>query len=142
MRSRLLGAVGCGSVALCFSQWFMETWGNGIVNVPSDMPSDWRVGLLVLLTSLAAVAPGVCAGLVSRTQGLLAGVLTGFAGSVLYSFVRFGLLVHYGTLHLTPHAWTLPFSFLSIFLLASLVYSAAGGAMGELLRSNNRWRSP
>lgn len=141
MRNRLLGAVGCGTVVLCLSQWVMETRAYVIVNGPSNTPSEAQLAALALLTSLAAIAPGLCAGLVSGTRGILAGALTGLVGIVVYSFARFFLLIQHSTFHLT-HRALVPLLFIVIWVLPSLVYCTAGGAMGELLRSNNRWRGP
>jgi hypothetical protein len=113
-----------------------------MVNFASGDSQTLLVGLLLALNSLAMVLPGVCAGFISRTHGILAGALSAISGSAVYGAVKFGLLVHSGEFRLSAHSWSFILVFPIIYGLGLLIASVAGGALGQVLRSKTRLSGP
>jgi hypothetical protein len=140
MKSRTLVALSTGVAALWLTQWgrsqaieaFAEAHWNSetLPLLPSAMMD-------VMLTTLPLL-PGLCAGLICGRRGILIGGLTGLIGGFTYSVLFILFRLHFS--HLS-HFFTsigAPMWF-QIQGLGLIISCAAGGAVGELLRSNNRF---
>ena len=141
MRNRVFVAVALGSVALWLCQWLVQL-GDRVVNAHGEDLHRWPIALLMTISSVAAVLPGLCAGFISGVRGFLVGALAGALGSMSYGAVTTAMLVHSGNLPLRAHTWVAILIFPSIYGVGLVLTCAVGGAAGELLRSNNRWRGP
>jgi hypothetical protein len=97
----------------------------------------WSGVLLNVSFSAVVLLPGFCTGWISGRDGIRLGALTGLIGAITYSAVE-------PTFHMRQ---TLGHYITSgVFLIAvagssfGLVLTcSAGGALGQLLRSNHRW---
>jgi hypothetical protein len=81
--------------------------------------------------------PGFCAGYLAGGHGILVGALTGMLGSITYSalFILFRLHFSHLSHFLTDVGAPMWFQ---MFGLGLTISCAAGGALGEVLRSNKR----
>jgi hypothetical protein len=89
----------------------------------------WKYQLLPLFNGLSAVLPGALVGFVAGRHGLLLGALVGFLGHIG------GVVAWSGPAQeasLTLYA----LSYSAVSALGHTVLSAAGGAAGQVLRSN------
>jgi hypothetical protein len=140
MKRRTLVALSTGVAVLWLTEWgrsraielFAESHWNSetLPLLPSAMMD-------VVLTTLPLL-PGLCAGLVSGRRGILIGALTGLIGALTYSVMFILFRLHFS--HLS-HFFTsigAPMWF-QIEGVGLIISCAAGGAVGEVLRSNNRF---
>ena len=142
MDKRFVSGVVVGALALCLCQLFSRWWVAELINGSTGDWRSWRFALAFALSSTASVLPGLCAGVISGRRGFLAGVLAGALGSVLYGVYDELMQVHAGAFKLNSRTWTAVFIFPTIYAAGLMISSAVGGAAGQMLRSNNRWRRP
>jgi hypothetical protein len=90
----------------------------------------------ITLTSLPLL-PGLCAALISGCRGMLMGALTGLIGGLTYSVVFILIRLHFSHLSHFFTSMGAPMWF-QVQGFGLIISCAAGGAVGELLRSNNR----
>jgi hypothetical protein len=139
MNRRSLVALGAGVAVLWLTQW-----SESRVIPPLLAPRNTNLMVLGTMASSAVMAlvfllPGFCAGCISKRRGIALGALTGLVGSLTYSilFMTVGLY-SLGSLHkLTAGSTLLWFWDAGPGLMLTC---AAGGAAGQLLRSNSRSR--
>ena len=141
MHRRSFIAVGVGVAVLWLTQWAKPHLMESLLPAPTqNFPLLPAVAMDVFLP-VVQLLPGFCAGVISGRRGILLGALTGFIGSATYSALFILFRLHFSHL---DHFFTsvgAPMWF-QIFGLGLTISCAAGGAVGELLRSNNRWRGP
>ena len=141
MRRRPLIAVSVGIAVLCATQWAKPKLMELLMSAPTATLALLPSVLMDVLIAVTPLLPGVCAGYIAERRGILLGALTGFIGSFTYSVLFILFRWHFSHL---DHFFTgagAPMWF-QIFGLGLTISCAAGGALGELLRSNNRWRGP
>jgi hypothetical protein len=98
--------------------------------------------IMDILLAGTPLLPGFCAGYLAGRRGILVGALTGILGSITYSvlFILFHLHFSHLSRFFTDVGAPMWFQMFGLGLTISCV---AGGALGELLRSNNRvWTPP
>jgi hypothetical protein len=138
MDRRSFIAVGVGVAVLWLTQWGQPKVVELLLHSPMRNSALLRAVTLGALLALVSLLPGVCAGAISRGRGILLGMLTGLIGGVTYSVLFF--LTRPQFLHLGHFSGALLWFWGSGPGL--ILTCAAGGAAGQLLRSNNRWRGP
>jgi hypothetical protein len=141
MRRTSLIAVGTGIVVLWLTQWGQVPAIDVLPPSPTAPFPYLSVMLLDLLLAAASLLPGFCAGLIAGRRGILLGTLTGLIGSLTYSVLFMGARLY--SLH-SWHAFTLSTAFLWFWSAGPglTLKCAAGGAAGEVLRSNKRLERP
>jgi hypothetical protein len=140
MRRVYIISVGTGIAVLWLTQWALTQWIQRTVITPNGWLSGfvWSQALTDLFIGFALLAPGVCAGWISRRHGILVGALTGALGIITYNVIgsRFLYAIHHR------------FDFADIYWgfwsaqLRLILTCAAGGAAGQIMRSSNRWSGP
>jgi hypothetical protein len=141
MRHRSLIAVCIGIAVLWLTQW-------GGPKVFTLLASSSRTNFaflpataLAVLLAVVSLLPGFCAGAIAGRRGIVLGALTGLIGGLTYCVLFSMFKPHFSHLSHFFSAIGLPEWFWS-FVPGLIITCAAGGATGELLRSNNRWRRP
>jgi hypothetical protein len=134
-------AVGIGVAVLWLTQWGQPKVVELLLHSPMKNFPFLRAATLGVLLALVSLLPGFCAGVISGRRGILLGMLTGLIGGMTYSVLFFLIRLHFLHLgHFSTSAGALLWFWGSGPGL--LLTCAAGGAAGQLLRSNNRWSGP
>jgi len=128
MNRRPLAAVAVGIAVLWLTQW----------GKPHLMGSLRMMDVFIPIVQLL---PGFCAGIIAGRRGILLGALTGFIGGATYSTFLFIFRAHVPAMDRFFSSLGAPLWF-QFFSFGLIITCAAGGAVGELLHSNNRWRGP
>ena len=137
MRRRNLIALGVGVVVLWLTQWaFPKAMELLLDYTASSIPFLSAAALNVLLAAVPLL-PGLCAGAIAGRRGILLGTLTGLIGSVTYSVLFILFRLHFSHLSHFFSSIGAPLWFWDSGL-GLIITCAAGGAAGQLLRSNNR----
>jgi hypothetical protein len=143
MRRRAFIAVGVGIAVLWLTQWGKSRGVELFVPLPTKSFLLLRLLDIAVdaLFAVVALLPGFCAGWIAGRRGILLGMLTGLIGSVTFSifFMFIGLYSLNSIQKFTPGSTLFWFWDAGFGLM---ITCAAGGAAGELLRSNNRRRGP
>ena len=140
MRRLYIISVGTGVAVLWLSQWALTQWLQHTVITPNGWLSGFvgSQALTDLIVGFVLLAPGFCAGWISRSHGILVGALTGALGIITYNVLasRFLYAIHHR------------FDFADVYWgfwsaqLRLILTCAAGGAVGQILRSNQRLERP
>ena len=139
MQRRTLVALSAGIVVLWVTQWGQSHAIEAIAQLHWNYET-WPLlpsALIDIMLTVVPLLPGFCAGLISGRRGILVGTLTGLIGGFIYSVVFILIRLHFT--HLS-HFFTsvgAPMWF-QLQGLGLVISCAAGGAVGELVRSNYR----
>jgi uncharacterized membrane protein YeaQ/YmgE (transglycosylase-associated protein family) len=108
---------------------------------PATNLSFLTAATLDVLLAVVSLLPGFCAGAIAGRRGILVGTLTGLIGSATYSVLFILFRLHFS--HLS-HFFTSIGAPMWFWICGPglIINCAAGGAAGELLRSNNRIERP
>jgi len=138
MPRRSFIAIAVGIAVLWFTQWRQ----NDLLLILAPMLKTppvplWPAAAVNVLFVVVALSPGFCAGWISGQRGILIGMLTGLIGSLGYSVLSALLHIPWDALNASSLiVWFAGWG------LGLTLTCAAGGATGELLRSNKPESGP
>jgi hypothetical protein len=141
MRRRPLIAIAVGVVVLWLTQWGHPKVMELLLVSPATDQSFLTAAAVDVLLAVASLLPGFCTGAIAGRHGILLGTLTGLIGSATYSVLFILFRLHFS--HLSNFFTVIGAPMWFWIVGPGLVINcAAGGAVGELLRSNNRIERP